>query len=170
MNTDLTLLARRVRRLEALLGPHLQVDPQSPPEAHLLAQLTHLQSQLRQIVPDEAVAAHRVLTMLAHATTSDRHTLLNQIRTMQQRIQTIRPHIAQLEQVAEKDITPPAISTDDSNTLQSLIRRAAKAEAQQTEEDSQVDELLISFDASTARINSYILTLVRQLELSSAAL
>lgn len=159
MENDITALARRVQRLEALLGA-------SDRNPHLLdAQLDAAYTTLRCQVPDEAVAASRALTLLS-AVTGPRLASMNERLRMfdntltdaQQGLGILKDHT---QENREAQI-PPIFSKTDSDTLDHLIKRQNGLTKHIDKEEYAVDRLLLDFDAATASLNSALLALADQ--------
>lgn len=159
MENDVLALARRVQRLEALLG----VSDRNP---HVLdAQLDAACTTLRRQVPDEAVAALRALTLLNSVLGSRTESIDERLRLINSTVTHAEQDLAILKDHTQENRDahiPPTFSKSDSDTVDYLVKRKSRLAIQIDEEEQAVDRLLMDFDAATARLNSSLLALAGQ--------
>lgn len=161
MDTDVSSLLRRVKRLELLLGP-VANEGNHP---GLRTQLSTAAEELRSLVPDEAAAAQRALTLLSTTAGTSTCMLEARLSTTTQLVQRALPQLSHLDSlISESDDchVPPIISTDHFRTLAKLSQRARNVRCDQDHQDTQVDHLLAAFDSATARLNAAIHILANQ--------
>lgn len=161
MDADVSTLLRRVKRLELLLGSVANEENRHG----LRTQLSSAAEQLRLLVPDEAAAAQRALTLLSTTAGASTCMLEARISTTTQIVQRALPQLSHLDSLISESNdshVPPIISTDHVRTLAKLCRRAQSVRCDQDHQDTQVDHLLAAFDSATARLNAAIHILANQ--------
>lgn len=190
MDSDLTSLHRRIRRLETLL-----LDAPATPAApsHTLAsQLGDAHTALSTLVPNEMAAAHRALTLLSCTASLRPATRDAHLSTLSDLVSASERPVAQLQALLPPALpVGSALANDDPNSspapgpechmppvvppharveLRALRARAGRVATLVDREDADVDTALTAFDAATARLNATLHTLACQLRaLSSSA-
>lgn len=166
MERDLSALTQRIARLEHLLTVSRK---DSPPPSSALSELRAARSQLRQIVPEEVTAAHRAIRLLATITTQYGDEEIGHLTstTTAAGLEDLAcelglsypPSANEAVRAAATIPNIPTLPSDASTRVVSALRDARRVQHAVDARESEVDALLMTFDAATARLNAALVSL-----------